>query len=39
MRVPSSLFQCGFFKRKYQQLNLESIRRTQLKADSLLVED
>ncbi|ERE68800.1 integrin alpha-M [Cricetulus griseus] len=33
------LFKCGFFKRKYQQLNLESIRRTQLKADSLLVED
>ncbi|CAH6785963.1 Itgae [Phodopus roborovskii] len=33
------LFKCGFFKRKYQQLNLESIRRTQLKADSLLVAD
>ncbi|XP_031207607.1 integrin alpha-E isoform X4 [Mastomys coucha] len=30
------LFKCGFFKRKYQQLNLESIRRAQLKADSLL---
>lgn len=33
------LFKCGFFKRKYQQLNLESTRRTQLKADSLLAED
>ncbi|XP_055453278.1 integrin alpha-E [Psammomys obesus] len=33
------LFKCGFFKRKYQQLNLESTRRTQLKADSLLTED
>ncbi|XP_028643062.1 integrin alpha-E [Grammomys surdaster] len=32
------LFKCGFFKRKYQQLNLESIRRAQLKAESL-VED
>ena len=30
------LFKCGFFKRKYQQLNLESTRRAQLKADSLL---
>lgn len=39
MRLPSLLFQCGFFKRKYQQLNLESIRRAQLKADSLLEED
>nr|XP_048304659.1 integrin alpha-E [Myodes glareolus] len=33
------LVKCGFFKRKYQQLNLESIRRAQLKADSLLEED
>ncbi|KAH0511378.1 Integrin alpha-E [Microtus ochrogaster] len=33
------LFKCGFFKRKYQQLNLESIRRAQLKADSLLEEE
>uniref|UniRef100_A0A8C8TRY9 Integrin alpha E, epithelial-associated n=1 Tax=Peromyscus maniculatus bairdii TaxID=230844 RepID=A0A8C8TRY9_PERMB len=33
------LYKCGFFKRKYQQLNLESIRRAQLKADSLLAED
>ncbi|CAO2644090.1 Integrin alpha-E [Lemmus lemmus] len=33
------LFKCGFFKRKYQQLNLESIRRAQLKTDSLLEED
>lgn len=30
------LFKCGFFKRKYQQLNLESTRRAQLKADILL---
>ncbi|KFO20368.1 Integrin alpha-E, partial [Fukomys damarensis] len=33
------LFKCGFFKRKYQQLNLESIRRAQLKADDLLAEE
>ncbi|XP_017204454.1 integrin alpha-E isoform X4 [Oryctolagus cuniculus] len=33
------LFKCGFFKRKYQQLNLESIRRAQLRAESLLLED
>ncbi|XP_023579177.1 integrin alpha-E [Octodon degus] len=33
------LFKCGFFKRKYQQLNLESIRRAQLKADDLLTEE
>ncbi|KAM7333786.1 hypothetical protein ACRRTK_007106 [Alexandromys fortis] len=33
------LFECGFFKRKYQQLNLESIRRAQLEADSLLEEE
>uniref|UniRef100_A0A8D2JNP2 Integrin subunit alpha E n=1 Tax=Sciurus vulgaris TaxID=55149 RepID=A0A8D2JNP2_SCIVU len=32
------LFKCGFFKRKYQQLNLESIRKAQLKSDSLLME-
>ncbi|KAF7478691.1 hypothetical protein GHT09_010143 [Marmota monax] len=32
------LFKCGFFKRKYQQLNLESIRKAQLKSDSLLLE-
>lgn len=33
------LFKCGFFKRKYQQLNLESMRRAQLKADDLLTEE
>ncbi|XP_029413325.1 integrin alpha-E isoform X2 [Nannospalax galili] len=33
------LFKCGFFKRKYQQLNLESIRKAQLKEDSLLTEN
>ncbi|XP_062031088.1 integrin alpha-E [Lepus europaeus] len=33
------LFKCGFFNRKYQQLNLESIRRAQLRAESLLLED
>lgn len=30
------LFKCGFFKRKYKQLNLESVRKAQLKADNLL---
>ncbi|XP_008058937.1 integrin alpha-E [Carlito syrichta] len=33
------LFKCGFFKRKYQQLNLESIRNTPLKSDSQLTEE
>ncbi|XP_059006075.1 integrin alpha-E [Mustela lutreola] len=33
------LFQCGFFKRKYQNLNLENIRKTQLKSENLLTED
>ncbi|XP_066219526.1 integrin alpha-E isoform X1 [Saccopteryx leptura] len=33
------LVKCGFFKRKYQQLNLESIRRAQLKSENLLTED
>ncbi|GAB1296417.1 Integrin alpha-E [Apodemus speciosus] len=33
--IVAILFKCGFFKRKYQQLNLESTRRAQLKADSL----
>lgn len=33
------LFKCGFFKRKYQQLNLESLRKAQLKSESLLVEE
>ncbi|XP_051013864.1 integrin alpha-E [Acomys russatus] len=37
--VIALLFKCGFFKRKYKQLNLESIRRVQLTADSLLEED
>uniref|UniRef100_H0VTJ8 Integrin subunit alpha E n=1 Tax=Cavia porcellus TaxID=10141 RepID=H0VTJ8_CAVPO len=32
------LFKCGFFKRKYQQLNLESVRRAQLRAEDLLTE-
>lgn len=27
------LFKCGFFKRKYQQLNLESIRKAELKSE------
>nr|KAF6415947.1 integrin subunit alpha E [Molossus molossus] len=29
---------CGFFKRKYRQLNLESIRKAQLKSENLLTE-
>uniref|UniRef100_A0A2K5FA19 Integrin subunit alpha E n=1 Tax=Aotus nancymaae TaxID=37293 RepID=A0A2K5FA19_AOTNA len=33
------LFQCGFFKRKYQQLNLESIRKAQLNAENLFEEE
>nr|XP_006213430.1 integrin alpha-E [Vicugna pacos] len=33
------LVKCGFFKRKYQQLNLESIRKDQLKSESLLDEE
>ncbi|KAF3816504.1 hypothetical protein GH733_013852 [Mirounga leonina] len=33
------LFQCGFFKRKYQHLNLDSTRKTQLKSENLLAED
>ncbi|XP_058532439.1 integrin alpha-E [Ochotona princeps] len=33
------LFKCGFFKRKYQQLNLESMRKVQLRPESLLPED
>lgn len=33
------LFKCGFFKRKYQQLNLDSIRKAQLKSENLLTED
>ncbi|XP_055223143.2 integrin alpha-E-like [Gorilla gorilla gorilla] len=33
------LFKCGFFKRKYQQLNLESIRKAQLKSENLLEEE
>ncbi|XP_057355473.1 integrin alpha-E-like, partial [Manis pentadactyla] len=33
------LFKCGFFKRKYQQLNLESLRKAQLKSENLLVEE
>uniref|UniRef100_G3TQD9 Integrin subunit alpha E n=1 Tax=Loxodonta africana TaxID=9785 RepID=G3TQD9_LOXAF len=32
------LHQCGFFKRKYQQLNLESMRRAQLKSEDLFTE-
>ncbi|KAK1331509.1 hypothetical protein QTO34_009466 [Cnephaeus nilssonii] len=32
------LFKCGFFKRKYRQLNLESIRKAQLKSENLLTE-
>ncbi|XP_040857304.1 integrin alpha-E [Ochotona curzoniae] len=33
------LFQCGFFKRKYQQLNLESMRKVQLTPENLLPKD
>ncbi|XP_068387626.1 integrin alpha-E [Eschrichtius robustus] len=33
------LVKCGFFKRKYQQLNLERIRKTQLKSENLLEEE
>ncbi|XP_064234151.1 integrin alpha-E [Aotus nancymaae] len=33
------LFKCGFFKRKYQQLNLESIRKAQLNAENLFEEE
>ncbi|KAK2502895.1 hypothetical protein MC885_017219, partial [Smutsia gigantea] len=33
------LFKCGFFKRKYQQLNLESLRKAQLKSENLLLEE
>ncbi|XP_045382023.1 integrin alpha-E isoform X2 [Lemur catta] len=32
------LFKCGFFRRKYQQLNLESIRKAQMKSEDLLTE-
>ncbi|XP_053426699.1 integrin alpha-E [Nycticebus coucang] len=33
------LFKCGFFRRKYKQLNLESIRKAQMKSEDLLIED
>lgn len=33
------LVKCGFFKRKYRELNLESVRKDQLKSQSLLEED
>ncbi|XP_042636426.1 integrin alpha-E [Orycteropus afer afer] len=33
------LFKCGFFKRKYRQLNLDSMRRAQLMSEDLLKED
>ncbi|XP_077021688.1 integrin alpha-E isoform X2 [Tamandua tetradactyla] len=32
------LFKCGFFKRKYQQLNLDSMRKDRLKSKNLLTE-
>lgn len=32
------LFKCGFFKRKYRQLNLESIRKAQLASENLHTE-
>nr|KAF6305292.1 integrin subunit alpha E [Pipistrellus kuhlii] len=32
------LFKCGFFKRKYRQLNLESIRKAQLEPENLFTE-
>ncbi|XP_029785105.1 integrin alpha-E isoform X2 [Suricata suricatta] len=34
-----SLFKCGFFKRKYQHLNLDGTRRAPLKSESLLTEE
>uniref|UniRef100_A0A4X1UIY5 Integrin subunit alpha E n=1 Tax=Sus scrofa TaxID=9823 RepID=A0A4X1UIY5_PIG len=37
--VIAILVKCGFFKRKYQQLNLDSMRQSQLKSDSLLEEE
>ncbi|XP_069339207.1 integrin alpha-E [Eulemur rufifrons] len=33
------LFKCGFFRRKYQQLNLESIRKAQMKSEDLLAAE
>ncbi|EFB21723.1 hypothetical protein PANDA_018300, partial [Ailuropoda melanoleuca] len=33
------LFQCGFFKRKYQHVNLDSTRKAQLKSENLLAEE
>ncbi|XP_019599350.2 integrin alpha-E isoform X1 [Rhinolophus sinicus] len=33
------LFKCGFFKRKYQQLNLESVKNVQLNSEDLPTED
>uniref|UniRef100_A0A452TP96 Integrin subunit alpha E n=1 Tax=Ursus maritimus TaxID=29073 RepID=A0A452TP96_URSMA len=33
------LFQCGFFKRKYQHVNLDSTRKAQLKSENLLTEE
>lgn len=33
------LFKCGFFKRKYQQLNLDSIRKAQLESENLRTEE
>lgn len=33
------MFKCGFFNRKYQQLNLESIRKAQLQSEDRLIED
>lgn len=37
--LPRPLLQCGFFKRKYQQLNLESMRKVQLTPENLLPKD
>ncbi|XP_012868611.1 PREDICTED: integrin alpha-E [Dipodomys ordii] len=36
--IVAILFKCGFFKRKYQRQNLESMR-AQLKSDSVLAEE
>lgn len=33
------LFKCGFFKRKYQHLNLDNTRNAQLKSENLLTEE
>ncbi|KAF0871359.1 ITAE protein, partial [Crocuta crocuta] len=34
-----TLFKCGFFKRKYQHLNLDSTKKASLKSENLLTEE